>query len=316
MSSFCSELELQKAANGDIKTLSDLDQRGLLIGAFETPNQYVERLKVFQKNLNNMENDLKEKKSFTVEDLTFPEQERIPQTSFNQAGKITSDLYDFKIDWVPGFFITPDFGMLFGGCAYSFDPDFFSLFIIRNSFKKKKKWLVYERDELMSHELCHVARFAMKAHTYEELFAYQTSTSAFRRGYGSMMRAAWETYILMGLLLIMLVTQVYLVIFHGEWMAERSILNNPINGFYLLIGLFTSFLVSRQKIQNINLKALFKNFEKITDKPRALAFRLSDNELDILVKQKELTKEKFQQILRDMKSTDIRIELISKRFLK
>ena len=315
MAGFCKEHELKKAAEGDLKTLADFDKRGLIIGANETPQTYVERLKVFQKNLNDMQASLDKNNEFSVEDLKFPGKERIPASVFTPAGKITSDLYDFKIDWVPGFYITPEFGMLFGGCAYSFDPDFFSLFIIRNSFKEKNKWLIYSRDELMSHELCHVARFALKAHTYEEMFAYQTSTSGFRRKFGSMMRAAWETYLIMGILFTMLATQIYLITFQSEWMANQAVFTNPINWFYTALLSFILFLVLRQKKQNREFEEVIKVLKLISSKPRALAFRLSDLEIDKLINLKSINKESFIKILKDCQSSDIRIKIISKRFL-
>jgi hypothetical protein len=315
MAGFCKEHEFKKAAEGDLKTLCDLDQRGLIIGQDETSETYVARLKVFQSNLHKMETELKDNNIFEVEDLKFPREEKIAPEKFNSAGKITQDLYDFKIDWVPGFYITPDFGMLFGGCAYSFDPDFFSLFIIRNSFKKKEKWLFYERDELMSHELCHVARFALKAHTYEEMFAYQTSTSGFRKKFGCMMRAAWETYIFMALLLGMLVTQISLITFQNEWLSKQSIISNPVHWFYAALFSLVSFLVFRQKGQNKRVANTLERFKNITGKPRALAFRLSDSEMDEFTSLKEITKENFIKVLEKNGSSQVRTEVITKRFL-
>ena len=60
-------------------------------------------------------------------------------------------------------------------------------------YKKKNKWYIYGRQELMSHELCHAARFPLKADKYEELLAYQSSTSTFRKLFGPMVRSAKES---------------------------------------------------------------------------------------------------------------------------
>ena len=314
MSKPFSQQELSKAGEGDLKTLSELDKRGFIIGPDESPEKYTERLKVFEKNLLEMDQELKEKKSLTVEDLSFPAEEKIPAESFNPAGKITEELYDFKINWVPGFFVTPSFGMLFGGCAYSFAPEFFSLFIIRNSFKKKKKWLFYERDELMSHELCHVARFAMGSHKYEEQFAYQTSITSFRRNFGCMMRSAWETYIIMILLFGMLATQISLITFKGEWLASRSFIENPVHWFYAALFGFVAFLVMRQKKQNKDFHRTLDMLSKITSKPRALAFRLTDEEMDELSTYSEINEESLK-ILILKTSKEHRFEIIKNRFL-
>lgn len=314
MSKPFSQQELTKAGEGDLKTLSDLDKRGFIIGPKETPKGFSERLKVFEKNLNEMDTELKEKKALTVEDLSFPAEEKIPIESFNPAGKITENLYDFKINWVPGFFVTPAFGMLFGGCAYSFAPEFFSLFIIRNSFKKKKKWLFYERDELMSHELCHVARFAMGSHKYEEQFAYQTSTSSFRKNFGCMMRSAWETYIIMILLFGMLATQISLITFKGEWLASRSIIENPVHWFYTALFGFVAFLVLRQKRQNKDFARTLNLLSSITSKPRALAFRLTDPELDELSSFTSISESSLQELILKT-SQEQRFHILKARFL-
>ena len=314
MSKPFSQQELTKAGEGDLKTLAELDTRGFLIGPEESPQEYSDRLKVFEKNLNEMDKELKEKNQLTVEDLSFPAKEKIPVESFNPATKITSDLYDFKINWVPGFFVTPSFGMLFGGCAYSFAPEFFSLFIIRNSFKKKKKWLFYERDELMSHELCHVARFAMGSHKYEEQFAYQTSTSKFRKNFGCMMRSAWETYIIMILLFGMLATQISLITFKGEWLASRSFFENPVHWFYAALFGFVSFLVLRQKSQNKDFAKTLDLLANISSKPRALAFRLTDPELDQLSGYTTIDEKAFKELILKT-SKEHRFEILKSRFL-
>ncbi|NQZ56182.1 MAG: hypothetical protein HRT88_01750 [Lentisphaeraceae bacterium] len=311
-----SEQELTKARNGDLKTLAEFDKRGLIAGPGESLEEYCDRLQTFQKNLDEMEDEIKEHGFLTLEDMKFPNDERIPQTAFNPSAKINRELYDFSINWVPGFFLTPRFGMLFGGCAYSFDPDFFSLFIIRNSFKKKKKWLFYERDELMSHELCHVARFAMKSHKYEEQFAYQTSTSGFRKNYGCMMRSAWETYIVMILLFSMLATQISLLTFKSKWMAEQSVISNPVNWFYAALAGFIGFLVLRQKRQNKQFKNCLDLMDKFCKKPRALAFRLSDEELEDISAMKELNKESFIEHLKISRQNTFSLDIIEKRFLQ
>ena len=316
MSEPFTEQELKKIESGDLKTIAQFDQRGFVPGPVESPKEFADRLRTFEKNLKEMEQELKDKNVLTIEDLKFPAEEKIPQTSFNPAGKITEDLYDFRINWVPGFYVTPAFGMLFGGCAYSFAPEFFSLFIIRNSFKKKKKWLFYERDELMSHELCHVARFAMGSHKYEEQFAYQTSTSKFRKNFGCMMRSAWETYVLMILLFSMLVTQISLITLKGQWMATRTFLTNPVHWFYAAIFGFVAFLVLRQKRQNKDFAHSLSLLSNITDKPKALAFRMTDPELDKLATYKSLSKDDFANIIKESNSPDYRFEMLQKRFFK
>ena len=90
---------------------------------------------------------------------------------------------------------------------YSYE-DFFAIFIIRKAFKQKEKWVIYSRTELMAHELCHVAHIGFRIRNYEEIFAYQTSESLFRRMIGGMLRTTTDTYLLLASMLVMLVSQV------------------------------------------------------------------------------------------------------------
>jgi hypothetical protein len=188
---------LQRAEAGDLDALADLDHLGLLLGADESLEEYVGRLRSLQANIGKMDEELAATGAYTVEDITVERGQRIPQDLFAGPQQTTEALYSFRIDWVPGFFITP-LGLLFGGCAFYFFPDFFALFIIRRSFANREKWLIYRRSELLAHELCHIARIGLGSLEFEETFAYQTSASRFRRFFGGIFRSAWDSYLFLG----------------------------------------------------------------------------------------------------------------------
>ncbi len=189
---------IERARQGCLDALTELDARGLLLGADETPEAYAERLRSLKRNLEEMGAELSDRGTFTLEDLTVRPDARIPPEVFAEAHLETERLYRFRADWVPGFFANPRFGLLFGGCAYYYYPDFFALFIVRTSFARRRRWLVYDRRELLSHELCHVARVPLQSRLYEETFAYRTSTSAFRRAAGSVFRGQSEALLFVG----------------------------------------------------------------------------------------------------------------------
>lgn len=165
----------------------------------------------------------------------------------------------------------------------------------------------------MSHELCHVARFAMGSHKYEEQFAYQTSTSSFRKNFGCMMRSAWETYIIMILLLGMLVTQVSLIMFKGEWLASRTIIQNPVHWFYASLFLFVGYLVLRQKKQNKDFAGTLDLLSTLTKNPKALAFRLTDEELDEISKLNSIDESSFKELILK-RSKEHRFNILKNRF--
>ena len=83
-----------------------------------------------------------------------------------------------------------------GGCAWIFQfaeglPTA-ALIQLRQVFSRQPTFLgIYHRDELLTHELVHVGRMKFEEPRFEELFAYETSTSAFRRWFGPLIQASW-----------------------------------------------------------------------------------------------------------------------------
>ncbi|MDT8389595.1 MAG: hypothetical protein RRC34_03700 [Lentisphaeria bacterium] len=202
------ETLMSSAAAGDLDALAELDGRGFIIGADETLEKFIERVKALRIRIEDMEDALDKTGVYEIEGLTFTADRRIPRELIGGVSEITRKRYGFSIDWVPGFFADPSFGWLFGGCAYYFDPDFFALFIIRKSFAEKNRWLIYKRDELLSHELCHVARSGLKADFFEEEFAYSLSTSWFRKTVGGLFRSGSEAFYLLGGTMLILAARI------------------------------------------------------------------------------------------------------------
>jgi hypothetical protein len=201
------EETLARAAAGDLDALAELDARGFLAGAGETPAEYVARLRQFASRSEQLDRDLAAQGEVTLEDVTVQAAARIDPALYQEAGDITERLFRFRIDWVPGFYIDPRCAWLFGGCAFSFFPEFFALFIIRRSFATQARWFLYNRRELLAHELTHVARFALFHEQFEERFAYLTAESAFRRASGGIFRAPRDSFVLLGSSLLLLLAQ-------------------------------------------------------------------------------------------------------------
>lgn len=199
---------IESAASGDADAAATLDARGLLVGRGETAAEYGERLRALRHNTLAMREGLARDGRYEIEGLEVAAAAEIPPPHFEAAAAATRSLYAFAIDWVPGFFIDPSFSLLFGGCAFYFYPDFFALFIIRKCFAERERWLIYNRTELLAHELCHVARVALQSVQFEETFAYQTSKSRFRRWVGSVFRQPADSFLFLGSTLLLLAAQV------------------------------------------------------------------------------------------------------------
>ena len=198
----------------------------------------------------------------------------IPNNIYNEALAKTIELYDVKPDWVPGFFADESFGLLWGGCALSDMESNLVLFIIRKVFRQKRRFLVYDRQELMAHELTHAAHQSINEIKYEEYFAYQTAQSALRRFFGGCFISKYDSLCFLLPILLLPVVQ-FLNIF--------TTLSLPVSFFYLLAAIYPVFLVCRcfatWRTANKARKFLQQNH---VAEPDAILFRMTAAEISAL----------------------------------
>ncbi len=64
---------------------------------------------------------------------------------------------------------------------------------LRKVFEKKRVWLLYSRDEIIAHEQVHAKRLHLEEPVFEEILAYRTSKSRFRRYWGPIFRTPKES---------------------------------------------------------------------------------------------------------------------------
>ena len=117
--------------------------------------------------------------------VTVHPDERIAPELVEEIAGVTEALYGFAVRHVPGFYLTKAVGLLWGGCMLSDPDEHFSVMLLRNAFRKRRRFLNYTRDELLAHELCHSVRQSLAEITLEEYFAYRTSKSPVRRYLGN-----------------------------------------------------------------------------------------------------------------------------------
>ncbi|MFO7820751.1 MAG: hypothetical protein R6V56_01635 [Lentisphaeria bacterium] len=266
--------ELTELRTGNLKTMVSLDKRGLFIGGRESLLEYAERLQRLRENIAAMESSLADTGIYSVDDLTLKAGSRIDKTRFEEAQAVTRPHYAFSINWVPGFYINPRMGWLFGGCAFYFFPDFFAVFILRRTFAKRKRWLIYNRTELLAHELCHVARIALKSQIYEEYFAYQISNSSFRRAVGGTFRGAGDSLLLLGSTFLLLGAQL------SHFLLWPAL---PIWPFWGLVILVVAFIFGRGKLTQQRIMRARRNLEQAGyEATDSILFRATDEEIDQL----------------------------------
>ena len=255
------------------ETLLALDRRGLLAGAGESVEEYLARIRKLQRNMDAMENALSKDGHYEIEGIEVVSKDRIKPSFFDSANAQCLELFGFAADWVPAFFINPSFSFLFGGCSFSFLPDFFAMFIIRRSFKNRQRWLFYGRDELMAHEMCHVARAALMSNAYEESFAYCTSKSSFRKYIGGIFLSQWDSFMLLGSTFVLLLAQV----------CNVFLLRLPMWIFWLLPPIVLAWLMLRYwRLRRRMAKAQATLATMYGDNALKVLFRCGDDEIDAL----------------------------------
>jgi hypothetical protein len=300
-----SDSTLERALAEDVECVAGLDERGFLVGAGETAGQYVARLKALRERFEGMEQALADGGVYEIEGLKFPADRRIAKEMVEDVGEVTRRHYGFAIDWVPGFFVGQSFGWLFGGCAYYFDPEHFAVFILRRSFARRKRWLIYNRDELLAHELCHVARSGLDSAYFEEEFAYGVSSSAFRKMVGGMFRTGNEAYYILGCAMLLLAVQVArLFVFH--WL--------PIWPFWLLLAGVVSFLVARLvRMRRLIRSARAKLRPVAGEHTEHVLFRCTDGEICRIAESADT--EGLRQWLEGQSGGSLRWRVVRHRFL-
>jgi len=259
-------LEGLLAAGPDLDKLAELDAAGHLIAPGEDFESYLKRLAETSDRLEELEKSIARPGGHEIcSGVSISSEDRIPAPILAEAEAETERLYGFKIDWVPGFFLSKGVGLLWGGCAISFPGNGPSVFLIRSSFRTKARWFIYDRIELMAHELCHVARSPLWDRPLEEHFAYQTSKSALRRATGNCFQTQWDALLFIVPVFVLLGVQICKSLFNCAV---------PAWPFWILAGLGPAFLLLRNLIERRAVaKARKSLLEAGCERPEPLLFR-------------------------------------------
>ena len=289
---------------GDLDALCELDSMGLLLAPREEFSEYKKRLQNLFNHLEEIYSELDKNGKITIFDCVELDKERqINSEIMAEAAEIDNKFYGFSIDWVPGFFLSKNLSFLWGGCAISFPEDFLSVFLIRGVFAKKKKWLFYRRDELLSHELCHVARLPIDDRSFEELFAYRLSPSGFRRYMGNCFQYQIDAILFIVPFFLLLGAQACQLFFKMSWL--------PIYPFWILAAIYPLFLLIRNQIIRNKFSHAKQKLEKEGFKQvLPILFRSSKEEINEIAAQAD----GLTEWLNYKAEKELRWKVIMKRF--
>ena len=299
---------LNSGKGNDIEILKELDALGLILAPDEDVSAYKERIEKLLTTIKEFDREIAEKKHIDLYDCIKLDQERrIPAEIIDEAGDINSKHYAFRINWVPGFFMKKSLGFLWGGCAITFPENNLSIFLIRSNFSQKKKWLFYKRDELLAHELCHIARTPVKDMIYEEFFAYRISPSALRRYLGNCFRSSYDA--------VFFITPFFLLLAAQMVQTFTSFSQFPVYPFWAITGIYPLFLLIRNQIARNYYFRAESNLKK-AGIPTALQilFRCSKSEIQTIAAfSKDILG--LKEWLAKQANTHLRWQVIYERFM-
>ena len=193
----------------------------------------------------------------------------------------TQKLWGIRPDWVPVFFSNYQLLPWHGGCAWIFqlkaDEPPLALLQLRRTFAKSEAYLrIYHRDELVEHELSHVGRMCFHEPRFEEIFAYQSSRSWFRRWFGPLFQSSIETVSFLVALLFILGVDAYVLTAWGH--AAYS----QVASLKLLPAVMLAFALGRLMHKQWQFRRCLNNLTAIfKDETRAhqMIYRLTDSEI-------------------------------------
>lgn len=185
---------------------------GFIPGAHETEEAFYKRVAYCQELDRHLEN--------SVADLPFKKEDENSQDHLHEAFSLTKELYGIEPKWVLLFFSNYQLAPWHGGCAWIFQLNPASpvtgFLQLRAHFRRFSTFLsFYKRQELIAHELAHMGRMVYEEPKFEELMAYQSSSS-WRRWLGPLVQSARESLLFILFLTIAVITNIAFISSGGQ----------------------------------------------------------------------------------------------------
>ena len=268
---------LARAEAGDLAALAELDALGLFLAPGEAPVAFIAGVRALNARLREFEAELAATGRCDLgEGVKLEAGRRIPPERFAGAWEVTERLFAFRAEWAPGFYVDPTFSWLFAGCAFTFDPERFAVFIIREVFAWRDRWLIYGREELLAHEACHVARMPLASERFEERHAYGTAATGFRRRSGGLFRKPSDSLLFLGVTALLLAAQSAQL-----WLLPGL----PMAPFWGAVGVAVLFLWARDaRDARAFARARRVLATRFGDAAGAVLFRCADAEITALAR--------------------------------
>lgn len=287
-----------------IEQLLYFNTQGLIPGPDESAEEFAKRADYCLQLKSHLSTELKaslDSKESASPELLSPANEKLKL------------LYDFSPQWIPLFFSNYKLTAWHGGCAWIFqvaqDTPTAAIIQLRRTLQTSPRYLgIYHRDELLAHELAHVGRMEFNEPKFEELLAYNTSESTFRKWFGPIMQSSTESVVMVLLLFLIIVFDIFLIAMHrtDAYLMTWWLKTIPL----ALIGFGLLRLWKRHRIYNSCLEKLTDHL-KSDFKARSVAYRLRDKEIILFA---NLNGEEIQCYAEEQAKKELRWQVILKAY--
>lgn len=249
-----------------------------------------------------------------LESAPFNEKNQAPEQIIEESFSITENLYDIKPQWIPIFFSNYKLAFWHGGCAWIFQENeqtpVGAFFQLRTSFKYNPSYLgLYKRNLLMAHEFSHVGRMMFEEPRFEEVFAYRSDKSRFRRYFGPIMQSSWESALFVLFLFVIIMVDFSLSLIASAKLYEHFMWLKLIPVGMILFAL--GRLIRKQR----QFSRCFKKLNQIVDSEQnvnGIIYRLTDQEISSFAK---MTTEQLINYIEINKDKTLRWQVISAAYL-
>jgi hypothetical protein len=244
------------------------NQAGLIPGPSESEEQYRKRVAYCL----NLDHEITNK-------LPFRDEDKGAAPILASAFAKTREVYDISPEWIPIFFSDYQMVLWHGGCAWIFQVDektpTAAVLQLRKAFQTSARYLgIYDRKELISHELAHVGRMLFEEPKFEEYHAYRSSESWFRRWFGPIVQSSKESLFFVIVLLFIFIMDVSLIAMEKHSLYQWMLWTKAIPVLFILGAIGRLAWRHRQYDRCLEaLKGIFPGNEK------AVIYRLTDREI-------------------------------------
>lgn len=258
----------------DLQQWSDWNKQGFIPGPNESKAAFAERVAFCQ----NLEQHLVEK---VGQDLPFESDHQTAQHLLNEAMPLTHELYGIQPRWVPLFCSNYQLAPWHAGCAWIFQLDektpMAAFLQLRARFSTSSTYLgLYRRSELIAHELAHVGRMLYHEPQFEEILAYQSSYSTWRRWLGPIVQSSKESLLFIITLALVVMIDLALLSF-GNGIGGFTAWEIKLVPLALIIFAFV-----RLSLRQWQFKKCLKHLKELYQQHQIahhLIYRLRDNEI-------------------------------------